>query len=477
MSEELKKRPVRDFFKNKYFKFAFWAVVFILFVLWIGSWWLLLLLPVIYDFYVSQKVNWTFWKKRNATKKSKLVEWIDAIVFAVIAATIIRMFIIEAYMIPTSSMEGNLLVGDYLFVSKYSYGPRMPITPLSIPFTHHTMPGTTNKQPFSTAIESPYKRLAGLAEIKRNDIVVFNFPTGDTVCVEQQNPDYYQIVRMQALQMKLDDKKNGRPLQTDASYYATGRKFVRSRYTIAERPIDKQENYVKRCIGTPGDTLQVIHGNVFINGKPEEMKDDVQYEYRVYTNKRINKENLRKLGLSQEDIHIQSDETLYNLVMNLEELEKVRAFKSVDSIVRTESETDQYSVSEIFPYSEHYEWNKDNYGPIWMPKAGVTIKLDTKNIAFYHRIIESYEKNKLVIKDGKIFINDKETDTYTFKMNYYFMMGDNRHSSADSRYWGYVPEDHIVGTPLMIWMAIDQDPEVGLFDGAIRFDRILKILR
>ncbi len=477
MSEEIKNRSVRDFLKNKYFKFGFWAIVFILFVIWIGSWWLLFILPIIFDFYVSQKVNWTFWKKRNATTKSKVVEWIDAVVFAVIAATIIRMFFIEAYMIPTSSMEGNLLVGDYLFVSKYSFGPRMPITPLSVPFTHHTMPGTTNLQPFSDAVQSPYKRLGGLAEIKRNDIVVFNFPTGDTVCVEQQNPDYYQIIRGQALQMKIEDKKSGAKLKTDVEYYALARKLVLANFTIAVRPVDKRENYVKRCIGMPGDSLTVKHRLVYINGKPEEMAEAVQYKYVVHTNKLLNIDNLKEIGLSDEDISHHAPDMLYSLVMNKEELEKIKSFKSVTSIEPFEYEIGERYSAEIFPHSEHYKWGVDNYGPLWIPKAGATVKLDSINIAIYDRIIESYEGNKIEYKGNKIFINGKETDSYTFQMNYYFMMGDNRHGSADSRYWGFVPENHIVGTPLVIWMSIDQDPEKSIFNGALRTDRLLKILR
>ncbi len=477
MEGEIKKNSVKELIKNKYFKFGFWAVVFTLFVIWIGSWWLFILLPVMYDFYVSHKVNWTFWKKRNAEKKSKLVEWIDAVVFAVIAATIIRMFFIEAYMIPTSSMEGNLLVGDYLFVSKYSYGPRMPNTPLAIPFTHHTMPGTKSAKPYSEAIQAPYHRLAGLTYIKRNDIVVFNFPTGDTVCVEQQNPDYYQIIGGQAFSMKMNDKSAGKPLKSDAEYYKAARELVRSNYTITYRPVDKRENYVKRCIAVAGDTLQIKHRLVYINGKPEEMADTVQYKYYVHTNKRLNIDRLKEIGLSDEDISQHAPELLYSLTMNKEELAKIKKFRSVTSIEVYESSPQPHDVVSIFPHSKYYNWNIDNYGPLYIPKKGATVKLDTVNIAIYRRVIETYEGNKFKLKDGKIFINDKETDQYTFKMNYYFMMGDNRHGSADSRYWGFVPEDHVVGTPLLIWMSIDQDPQKSIFNGAIRFDRILKFLR
>lgn len=471
-----KKRTIRDFLQNKYSKFIFWTVVFILFVIWIGNWWLLFFIPIIFDFYISRKVNWTFWKKRDAEKKSKLVEWIDAIVFAVIAATIIRMFFIEAYMIPTSSMEGNLLVGDYLFVSKYSYGPRMPNTPLAVPFTHHTMPGTRDGKPYSTLIQLPYKRLSGLTDVKRNDIVVFNFPTGDTVCVEQQNPDYYQIVRRQAYNLKAADKAAGRKLQSPEQYYAKARQLVHANFTIDVRPVDKRENYVKRCIAMPGDSLEIKHRNVYINGKPEKMADKMQFRYYVHTNKLLNTNRLKDLGLSDEDMTHHAPEMMYSIVMNKSEYEMVKNFRSVTSVENYESVTDkQYTVS-IFPHSKHYKWNIDNYGPLWIPEKGATVKLDTVNIAIYERVIDAYEDNDLEVKDGKIFINGKETDSYTFKMNYYFMMGDNRHGSADSRYWGFVPEDHIVGTPLIIWMSIDQDPDKSLFE-SLRTDRLFKILR
>ena len=449
----------------------------ILFVIWIGSFWLLIGIPIMFDFYVSKKINWIFWKKRDLEKKSKFVEWVDALVFAVIAASIIRMFFIEAYMIPTSSMEKNLLVGDYLFVSKVSFGPKMPNTPLSIPFTHHTLPGTKYTKPYLEWIKAPYRRLAGLSDIKRNDVVVFNFPAGDTVAVEKQELSYYSIIRRQAREIKSIDEIGDKTLKSDEIYYQEARKLVRQNLTIVVRPVDKRENYIKRCVAIPGDSLEIIDGIVHINGRKQEDYKNKQYKYRIITKGRsLNPERLQKLGISNEDI---ASSTLsnneYEIPLTEEAYNEIKRSKSIVSINRKISKKGERAPW-IFPHNKYYNWNTDNFGPLYIPQKGQKIKIDTINIAIYRRVIETYEGNKVNIKNGKIFINDKETKEYTFKLNYYFMMGDNRDNSSDSRYWGFLPEHDVVGEALIIYLSWDSDVPLYRIFHKIRWKRIFELI-
>ncbi len=469
--EPLKRAKFSELIKNKYFKFGFWTFVFILFVLWIGSFWLLLVIPIIYDFYVSNKVNWTFWKKRDLVKKSKMIEWIDAAVFAIIAATIIRMFFIEAFTIPTSSMEKSLLVGDYLFVSKVSYGPKMPNTPLSFPFAHHTLPLTKSTKSYLTWIQAPYRRLAGLEEVKNDDVVVFNFPEGDTVCIEDQNQSYYSIIRQKADQLKQQDFYEKVKLQSDNYYYSVARDMVLKNYTLTIRPVDKKENYIKRCVAIHGDSLEVKHGVVHINGKPQRDIENMQYKYYLKTkDKGLNAMVLEDMGVSQEDLRgARVSEVEYFLPLTTAMVTELKNNPAVLELKRWEAHAGERATY-IFPFNSRYIWNEDNFGPLYIPEVGKTIHLDTLNLPLYRRAIEVYEKNKLEIKEGKIFINGTQTDSYTFKMNYYFMMGDSRHNSADSRFWGFVPEDHVVGKALFIWWSVS--PDKGIFRGGLRWNRI-----
>ncbi|NOZ33795.1 MAG: signal peptidase I [Chlorobi bacterium] len=461
------------FLKNKYFKFVFWTVVFILFVLWIKSWWLLIGIPIIFDYYISKKVNWTFWKKRDLEKKSKLIEWVDALVFAVIAATIIRSFFIEAYMIPTSSLEKSLLVGDYLFVSKVSYGPRMPMTPIAIPFTH-TFQGSTF-EPYLEWIKAPYKRLKGLGHIKRNDIVVFNFPEGDTVVLERSAESYYKIIRNYAWQLKQADIQSGKKLLNGNIYLNNARDLVKRNYTIVTRPIDKEDNYVKRCVAVAGDTLEMRKSFVYINGKKGKIHKFEEHNYHIIMKpgKSLNPKALYDMGISKEDFGYSGQYPVEGYVLPLTEeyLKKIEKFKSVKEVVKMVEDSGVYNP-DIIPHSPNFKWNVDNLGPLYIPEKGRTIKIDTFNLPLYRRIIEVYEGNNLKVENGKIFINGKETGEYTFKMNYYLMMGDNRSNSADSRYWGFVPEDHIVGKPIFIWMSMDKDKTI--FTGKIRWNRLLE---
>lgn len=362
-------------------------------------------------------MNLKFWEKKKGDKKKKSAgrEWLDAIVFAVIAATIIRGLFIEAYTIPTGSMERSLLVGDFLFVSKVNYGARTPITPVAFPFAHHTMPILGTKA-YWDGIQLPYYRLPGLQKIKRNDVVVFNYP------------------------MDADEPFN--------------------------RPIDKRENYIKRCLGIGGDTLSIVNAQVFINGAAAEKPEMSQTQYYVRTNGVDF--NPKALEDVEADVERASNEE-YIFTMPQSEVKKIKAFSNVKIVEQIIAQKGNFQ-QDIFPGDPRLKWNQDNFGPLIIPKEGWTVKLDSLTFPVYRRVIEVYEGNKLELKGNDIFINGKQTDTYTFKMNYYWMMGDNRHNSLDSRYWGFVPEDHIVGKALFVWMSWNEN---GSFLSKIRWNRLL----
>jgi signal peptidase I len=445
---------MKEILTNKWFKFGVVGFIYLLWVLWIQSFLWLIGLAVIFDIYITKKVHWAFWKKKDAPdgKQTKVVEWIDAIIFAVIAATFIRMFFIEAYTIPTSSMEKSMLIGDYLFVSKTSYGPKLPNTPLSFPFVHHTMPFSKTAKSYVEWIKNPYKRIAGFGKVKNNDVVVFNFPEGDTVALNVQNQSYYALVR------------------------AYGRARVwHEKETFGEivaRPVDKRENYIKRCVGIPGDVIELKDGQLYVNGKEQTHFPGMQRDYIVTTDgASLSKRTMEQVGIAEDDRHvISASQYMFPLTGSM--VDKLKGIKSIKSVQPTETTAGNWDQN-IFPYSDKYPWNVDNYGPLEIPKKGQTVKLTIDNLPVYQRIIDLYEENDLKVKDGKIYINGKEADSYTFKMDYYWMMGDNRNNSADSRYWGFVPEDHVVGKAVFIWLSLDKDQP---FYNKIRWSRLFSFV-
>ena len=457
---------MNNILKKKYISFAIVAFIYLLVVIWIGKFLLLLGLVIIFDLYITEKVNWTFWKKRDG-KNSSFIEWLDALIFAVIAVTLINIFLFQNYRIPTGSMEKSLLIGDHLFVSKLAYGPRMPNTPVAFPFTQHTMPLTKGKS-WSDLIQWPYKRLAGLGKVKNNDAIVFNFPAGDTVVVEEQVTSYYEIVRRTAREM-MQRESYGNSTPKPMSYYLkAARREVRDRFTIIYRPVDRRDNYVKRCIGIPGDTLIIKEGSVYVNNKLVPENSTQQLNYVVSTNgTTINPKAFERLGIYKSDQTMVSG-SAYILPLIKSNAKAISKFANVKDVTPLYSQPGEYAPH-IFPYSRTYGWNEDNFGPLWIPVKGNTVKLDTSNLCLYERIIDVYEDNDFRVEGKTIYINDKPADVYTFKMNYYFMMGDNRHNSADSRYWGFVPEDHVVGKPKFIWLSLDKESS-GL--KKIRFKRL-----
>ena len=384
-------------------------------------------------------------------KKGTVREWLDSIVWAVVAALIIRTFMFEMYTIPSSSMEKSLLIGDYLIVSKMGYGPRIPNTPLAFPFVHHTLPGTKTTKSYIEKPQLPYKRLPGTTEIKRNDPIVFNFPAGDTVSeVYQSNVTYYQLCRYFGKDKVMSDKKQ----------------FG----NIITRPVDKRENYVKRLIAMPGDTLQIIDGVVYINGEIGEQPEEMQHNYKVkITSNGINPKILEKYNITEGYRTAHPDELIFNMTGDIaEEFRKLPFVASVERMIAAPGT----EVSEdIFPNdTTYFKWNADNFGPIVIPQEGATVKINKENIALYDRVIRAYEHNDMKVVGDKIFINGEETDEYTFQMDYYWMMGDNRHNSQDSRFWGYVPIDHIVGKPVFVWLSIDKNT------GKIRFNKTFRFV-
>jgi signal peptidase I len=456
---------------NRYFKFAIAAVIYLLWVIWLGNWWFLLGLAVIFDIYVSEKVNWAFWKKREG-KNSLVVEWLDALIFAVIAVTIINIFLFQNYRIPTGSMEKSLRIGDHLFVSKVAYGPRLPNTPIAFPFTQHTIPVIKTRS-WSNLITRPYKRLAGFGKVERFDPVVFNFPAGDTVALEQQATAYEEIVRSQAASLRERDAYRGEEVRSEDSYNRIAREMVWSDYTIVYRPVDRRENYVKRCVGLPGDTIEIKGGILHVNGEAVPDNGTQQISYLVTTSgTRINPMAFARLDIAETDRNMMS-ESAYLLHMTKENAAAIERFANVNEVKINLRRPGAYGPH-IFPHNPLYPWNEDYYGPLWIPEKGATVALDSANIDIYKRIIDQYEDNDLRIEGSRIFINGEESSSYTFRMDYYWMMGDNRHNSADSRYWGFVPEDHIVGKPKFIWLSIDKEAS-GL--KRIRFSRMFRAAR
>ena len=442
-----------DLFTARNIRFAIAALLYIIVVIWIGNLWLLLGLAIVFDIYITEKVNWTFWKKRHS-KNSTFVEWLDALIFAVIAVTLINIFLFQNYRIPTPSMEKSLLVGDHLFVSKLAYGPRMPNTPIAFPFTQHTMPLTKGKS-WSDFVTWPYKRLRGGGEVKNNDPIVFNFPAGDTVVVEEQTTSYYEIVRKRARDMRDEDRFDGMS-KPEEYYMSRARKEIWERNTIIYRPVDRRDNYVKRCIGIPGDSVNIIVGDVYVNGKLVPDNGTQQANYVVSTNgTTINPKAFERMGISKYDQSMISG-AAYFLPLTKLNAGAITKFTNVMEVAPVYARAGEYAPH-IFPYSRTYGWNEDNFGPIWIPEKGATVQLDTSNLCLYERIVDVYENNDLRVEGSTIFINDAPATSYTFKMDYYWMMGDNRHNSADSRYWGFVPEDHIVGKPKFIWLSIDKE--------------------
>ncbi len=453
---------------TRWVRFGIVALLFIAWVAWLGNWWVILLLPILADIYLTQFIPWDCWKGVKNSAVRVVLGWVDAIVYALILAYMLFAFVGQNYQIPSSSLEKTLLVGDYLWVNKMLYGPRVPMTPVHFPLTQHTLP-IVNTKSYLDSPQFEYHRLKGIRNIERNDIVVFNFPAGDTVPTKVSNPDYYTLVQQYGREAVWSNKE----VFGDIIY----------------RPVDRRENYVKRAIGLPGEFLEIKNDIVYIDGKAIAQPKNVQFNYLLQTDGRqIPADVWENLNVSVDDRHeipvqnaleamtvaslglqVGDDgkvNPIYQTPLTPQALAQISNIKWITGVVKV-------PVSEmvtLYPISHDYGWTRSDYGKVWIPKKGATLHVTLDNLPIYERAIRNYEGNTLEVKDGKIFINGKDTQYYTFKMDYYFMMGDNRDNSADSRYWGFVPEDHVVGTPMFVIISFDKDK--GLFSGGIRWDRI-----
>ena len=398
-------------------------------------------------------------------KKSFKREWADAIIFAVIAATVIRGFYLEAFTIPTSSMEQKLLVGDFLFVNKMAYGARVPNTPVSFPFTHHSFPESIpfigGNQSYLEWFKFPYTKLPKMGDVERNDCVVFNFPAGDTVIIERSAQIYEQVLRDASVELNVSEDQ--------------ARKYIHENFTIKARPVDKKENYIKRCVGVPGDKLEIVNAQLMIDDKAAYFDEGAQFNYIVTTDgDGFNERGLQKKKITTETIRPVANRTdQFIITLTDAAAEKIKLLSQVVSVekkINPKGMNPSWSLNAIFPNDSRYNWTVDNFGPILIPKKGATVELNIKTLPLYRRIIKNYENNDLKVNGDQILINGEAATSYTFKMDYYWMMGDNRHNSQDSRYWGFVPEDHIVGKAVFVWMSWDAQ------QGGIRWDRLFTLV-
>ena len=434
---------------TRWWRFGAVALLYVLWTIWMGNPWLLLGLILLADIYLTQYLPWGAWKGLKNKPLRTLMSWIDAIVYALVLVYFLFLFVGQNYQIPSSSLEKSLLTGDFLWVNKVTYGPRVPQTPLHFPLAQNTLPFFNCK----SYIEHPqldYHRLKGLRNVERMDIVVFNFPAGDTVALKVPNPDYYSLC------------------------YEHGRDVVNSNKEVfgdvIYRPVDRRDNYVKRCLGLPGETLQIKDGIVYVDGKAIPQPKNVQYFYYVETDGTfIDSDLYDELGISMEDRHGQGNQYILPLTADMKK--KLESLPWIQLIQRIQPDPGESMTT--YPVGTDYGWTHADYGPIWIPKKGAKIDLTVANLPLYERCIRNYEGNTLEVKGYQILINGQPATSYTFKMDYYWMQGDNRDNSLDSRYWGFVPEDHIVGTPSIILISFDKDHK--LFDGGIRWNRIFKL--
>lgn len=450
--------------------------LYIAFLVWIQSWWGIIVLPFIFDAYVTKKINWGWWKDLEDPILRTVMSWVDAIVFALVAVYFVNIYFFQNYTIPSSSLEKSLLVGDYLFVSKMAYGPRVPQTPLHAPLCQHTLPMGIGKS-YIESVQWDYKRVTP-KKVTLNDIVVFNYPAGDTIAYNWQNTDYYRMCKeLYMYNMDVPSNLDSMSALEQYRFYnhaiQVGSDYVKSVPSqfgeVMWRPVDRRENYVKRCVGLPGQTLEIRDHIIYLDGVANKEPEDVQYNYDVVLKHTLPESLIKELGISQEDL------AALRQYGNMPLTAKTKAaLEARPDLVESIKYYPQDEAGLLYPLNGHTGWTCDNYGPIWIPAKGETVTLNMENLPIYERPIRVYEGNDLTVTDdGRILINGEEVKEYTFKMDYYWMQGDNRHNSADSRYWGFVPEDHIVGKPLVVWLSMDPDRS-GF--SSIRWNRLFRLV-
>ena len=447
---------------SRWIRFGLVSAIFFAWVVLMGNPWLALIWLLLFDIYITGYIPFNWWKKKKGATRT-VMAWVDAIVYALILIYFIFAFVGQQYEIPSSSLEKSLLVGDRLWVDKTVYGARVPQTPLHFPLAQHTLPLVNTK----SYIETPqleYHRMPGRRQIERGDIVVFNYPQGDTVALRMGNRDYYQIVEELRAQGAPDPKEY---IRQNPQIFGE----------VVWRPVDRRENYVKRAIGLPGERLRIKNDIVYINGKPIAEPENVQYNYIVPVNGPVTTEKWQSIGVRVEDAgpspmrNEAAGFSFYDVPLTAAMKAEIEKWPEVIGPLQRESESGMLDLGGVYPLGNTYGWTRTDMGELWIPKRGVTLRLTTSNLPLYERAIRVYEGNDLQVRDGRIYINGKQTDFYTFKMDYYWMMGDNRDRSADSRYWGLVPEDHIVGSPVFIIVSLDKERPFA--DGKIRWNRTL----
>lgn len=446
---------------TRWIRFGIVSAIFFLWVILMGNPWLLFLWLILLDVYITNIIPWGWWKKKKGATRT-VMAWVDAIVYALVLIYFVFAFIGQQYEIPSSSLEKSLLVGDRLWVNKTIYGARVPQTPIHFPLAQHTMP-IINTKSYLEKPQLDYHRMPGFRSIERGDIVVFNYPQGDTVAIKIPNPDYYQIC--------YELRREG--IEDPLAYMKANSNIFGE---VVWRPVDRRENYVKRAIGLPGDRLKIAGDTIYINGNAIPEPENVQYNYIVPVNGPISAEKWHELGVRGEDHggmparNEAAGFSYYDIPLTAAMKAEIEKWHEVIGPLQRESQSGLFELGGTFPLGADYGWTRTDLGELWIPERGVTLHLTPENYPIYERAIRTYEGNDLEMRDGKIYINGKETEYYTFKMDYYWMMGDNRDRSADSRFWGFVPEDHIVGSPLFIIASFDQ--ERGLFNGKIRWNRV-----
>ena len=447
---------------KRWIRFSIVSVIFFLWVIWLGNPWVALLWLLLFDIYITGYIPFTWWKKSKSKTTRTVMGWVDAIVYALILVYFIFAFLGQNYQIPSSSLEKTLLTGDYLLVNKAVYGPRVPQTPIHFPLAQHTLPILGCKS-YVDGVRFEYHRLPGLRGVERGDIVVFNAPCTDTVALGVPSDlDWYHLVYQLENEAGIKD----------------ARRFVMDNEEkfgkVVVRPVDRRENFVKRAIGLPGERLKIVDDVVYINGKPISEPKYVQHNYIVPVSGEIMAEQWESVGVALKDAGMprtEGDMTFYDVPLTAEALAAVKAFPQVSGPVQRRSEVTAPYTYGIFPLWDNPGWSLQNMGEFWIPKQGSTLRLTLNNLPVYRRVIEAYEGNDVEVRDGRIYINGEPRDYYTFKLDYYWMMGDNRDNSSDSRFWGFVPEDHIIGTPVTVLISFDGEKG---FPSNIRWNRVFK---
>ncbi|MBK8367308.1 MAG: hypothetical protein IPL10_07780 [Bacteroidetes bacterium] len=414
------------------------------------------LMPYLYFAYLGFNKDIKFFGVSDIKSESSFIKnWADPIIFAVVAASIIRGFFFEAFTIPTSSLEKSLMVGDFLFVNKVCYGAKVPQTPMAFPFAHHTLPFTTGTQSYLEWLKLPYMRLPGYSKPKNGEIVVFNYPDGDTVTIgTQQYTSYYEMVRRFGY-----TNMNNPNFKVDL-----GGMSIKNGKKVG-RPVDKREHYVKRCVGIAGDKLEIKDGELYINDKKQAMPEHAQHFYDVKVLNSVLQ--IDEEFLDQRDIYVTEaypkgnigDTSIFAFNMPADVAQQLKNTPGVLDVKKQIEPKGEYSPS-IFPHDPKFPWNNDNFGPITLPKEGMTVSIDTNNLCIYEKMLSTYDNgiHQITTSGAQVLYDGKPITSYTFKRDYYWMMGDNRHNSADSRSWGVVPFDHVVGRPVFVWFSM-KDPK------------------